>query len=34
MSYLEKVARKCPLPINEETTKESQKWIFLFTFSL
>ncbi|MEM4318701.1 MAG: hypothetical protein QW244_01685 [Candidatus Pacearchaeota archaeon] len=26
--YLEEVARKCPLPINEETTKESQKWIF------
>jgi thymidylate kinase len=26
--YLEEVARRSPLPINEETTKESQSWIF------
>ncbi len=25
--FLGELARKCPLPINEETTKESQEWI-------
>lgn len=28
VSILSEVARSCPLPINEETTKESQFWIF------
>jgi thymidylate kinase len=26
--YLEETARRCPLPINEDRTKQSQRWIF------
>lgn len=33
VGQLEEIARSCPLPINEQTTKDAQTWILVTTIS-